>query len=389
MDFYQHKDIQKIFKVLNGRSRASQIMIVGGAVRDYSLGLRVSDIDMATLYNPEIVIDKLSPFFKMIPTGMAHGTVTALTGFGAVQITSLRRDEKTDGRYAEIEYTDDWVEDARRRDFTINTLLMDATGKIFDPLGLGLDDLKAQKVRFVGNAEERIVEDYLRILRYIRFQARFGRGVMPASMLKIFKEYKVGLKRLSIERVTDEISKIIFLTDGFKILSSCIHGGLLSFPKIDPVFIKFHKKIILKNFMTAPLAFALFSSFKKSNWNRLKKNLRLSNKIIDSVDCLLECWAIRDKKSLDYQLYRFGTDTVRQIYLLWMLEKNYSAQRVEKELIALDQLVVPVFPLSGGDLIKAGYKQGAALGAELLRLEKKWVRSGFKFVPSVSAPRLT
>lgn len=388
MDFYQHKDIQKIFKVLNGRSRTPQIMIVGGAVRDYALGLPVQDIDMATSYRPEIVIEKLSSFFKMIPTGMAHGTVTALTGFGAVQITSLRRDEKTDGRHAEIEYTDDWVEDARRRDFTINTLLMDATGKIFDPLGLGLDDLKARQVRFVGNAEERIVEDYLRILRYMRFQARFGRGVMPSGMLKNFKAHKAGLKRLSIERVTDEISKIILFADGFKILLSSIHSRLLSFPKIDPAFVKLHKKIVLKNLMTVPLAFALLSSFKKSKWNKIQKNLRLSNKIIDSVDCLLVCWSIRDKKSLDYQLYRFGSDTVRQVYLLSMLEKNYTATRIEKELMILDTIEVPVFPLSGRDLIKAGYKQGAELGAELLRLEKKWLRGGFKSVPSVLTPRL-
>ncbi|HEX8055161.1 MAG TPA: CCA tRNA nucleotidyltransferase, partial [Novosphingobium sp.] len=187
---------------------------VGGAVRDTLLGLDVKDIDLATTLLPETVMERLNAAgIRAVPTGIEHGTVTAVLHGGPVEITTLRHDVSTDGRRATVAFAEDWREDAARRDFTINALYADpATGEIFDYFG-GLTDLAARRVRFIGDARQRIREDHLRILRYFRFQARFGSEPADAESQTACAELSATLKGLSRERIGMEFLNLLGLTD--------------------------------------------------------------------------------------------------------------------------------------------------------------------------------
>ena len=191
-----------------------QARYVGGAVRDTLLGVAVKDIDLATPLRPDAVIARLGEAgIRTVPTGIAHGTVTALLAGGPVEITTLRRDVSTDGRHATIAFADDWREDAARRDFTINALYADPlTGAISDWFG-GLADLAAGRMRFIGDARQRIAEDHLRILRYFRFQARFGSEPADAEAEGACAALAATLKGLSRERVAMELLNLLALPD--------------------------------------------------------------------------------------------------------------------------------------------------------------------------------
>ena len=186
--------------------------IVGGAVRDTLLGLDVSDIDLATPLLPNDVIRRLEHAgIKAIPTGIDHGTITAVSQGRTFEITTLRRDVSTDGRRATVAFSDDWQEDAARRDFTINALYADpASGEIYDYFG-GLADLEKRQVRFIGDADSRIAEDHLRILRFFRFHARFGQSPPDPDALAACAKAASSLKSLSRERIADEVMKLLAL----------------------------------------------------------------------------------------------------------------------------------------------------------------------------------
>ena len=210
---------------------------VGGAVRDELLGFPVSDVDLATRIRPEEVVERLkSAQIKVIPTGIDHGTVTAVSDGQLVEVTSLRRDVSTDGRRATVAYTDDWKEDAARRDFTINALSADpATGEIFDYFG-GLDDLEARHIRFIGDPLQRIAEDHLRILRFFRFHARFGSGEPDAAALDACTARANDLMALSRERIADELLKLPAMPDPAPTLGIMLQRGILKpvLPEIEP-----------------------------------------------------------------------------------------------------------------------------------------------------------
>ena len=182
---------------------------VGGVVRNTLMGEPVSDIDIAIAETPERAQALLeAKGIKVVPTGIEHGTITAVMPSRHYEITTLRVDVKTDGRRAEVAFTEDWVEDARRRDFTINALYADADGTVHDPLGTGLEDIKLRRVRFIGDANARIAEDYLRVLRFFRFHAWYGTGEPDTEGLKACANAREGLRQLSGERVHDELLKI-------------------------------------------------------------------------------------------------------------------------------------------------------------------------------------
>ena len=187
---------------------------VGGAVRDDLLGLPVSDVDLATRLRPDEVVERLEKArIKAVPTGIDHGTITAVSDGHTFEITTLRRDVSTDGRRATVAYTDDWKEDAARRDFTINALSADpATGEIFDYFG-GLDDLETHHIRFIGDPLQRIAEDHLRILRFFRFHARFGAGTLDPAALDACTRRANDLMALSRERIADELLKLLAVPD--------------------------------------------------------------------------------------------------------------------------------------------------------------------------------
>ncbi|MBA3511385.1 CCA tRNA nucleotidyltransferase, partial [Sphingomonas sp.] len=210
---------------------------VGGAVRDDLLGLPVSDIDLATRIRPPEVVQRLEKVgVKVVPTGIAHGTVTAVSDGLPVEVTSLRRDVSTDGRRATIAYTDDWQEDAARRDFTLNALSADPnSGEIFDYFG-GLEDLEARRVRFIGEPFARIAEDHLRILRFFRFHARFGAGEPDPAALAACAARANDLMALSRERIADELLKLLAMPDPSPTVAVMLDRAILKpvLPEIEP-----------------------------------------------------------------------------------------------------------------------------------------------------------
>ena len=209
--------------VAGGKAR-----FVGGAVRDGLLGLPVNDLDIATTIDPHEVVDRLKTAgIKAVPTGIDHGTITAVIGGWPVEITTLRRDVSTDGRRATIAYTDDWREDAARRDFTINALYADPlTREVTDYFG-GVADLEARRLRFIGDASARIAEDHLRILRYFRFLARYGGDVLDADAYEACRAAANSLMALSRERIADELLKLIVVAAPLHALRLMVDGGIL------------------------------------------------------------------------------------------------------------------------------------------------------------------
>ena len=225
-DWQKRPGLQHLLSVLGAEE--GETRYVGGCVRDTLLGLAVSDIDLATRLTPEEVIERLrGARIKAVPTGIAHGTVTAVVDGKPVEVTTLRRDVSTDGRHATIAYTSDWTEDAARRDFTINALSADPVrGDVHDYFG-GLSDLEVRRVRFIGDALKRIAEDHLRILRFFRFHARFGRGEPDGGGLEACAARANDLMALSRERIADELLKLLALPDPAPTLRLMVERDIL------------------------------------------------------------------------------------------------------------------------------------------------------------------
>ena len=210
--FYKKKEVKELFNILEKNQEKKVAMFVGGCVRNYLNNKKVDDIDIATVFTPE-EIKKIfeNTKFKVLETGIEHGSVTLINGKSKFEITTLRKDISTDGRHAEILYTNNWQEDSNRRDFTINAIYMDCRGNIFDPQS-GVNNLKHNIVKFIGDPTQRIEEDYLRIIRFIRFVLQYN-SIIESSTLEAIKINLSGIKNISKERILNELFKIIGLSN--------------------------------------------------------------------------------------------------------------------------------------------------------------------------------
>ena len=355
-----------------------QVRFVGGCVRNALLGEEVSDIDIATLWAPEDTMAKLKRAgIRVIPTGIDHGTVTAVIDGKPYEITTLRKDVDTDGRRAVVAYTDDWTEDAKRRDFTFNTLLADERGKIYDPLGRGVSDLEKRKVVFVGDPATRIREDYLRILRFFRFHARYGKGKPEAKGLAACAKLSGGLKFLSKERVTQEVLKILSGPEP-QILEMMVKNGILKS--------LVHPKAQL-HFLASPLiqsaesGLLVLGNFSKSGMARIEKQLRLSNKqlklLTESVFYVGKFKKISDH-DLKVLLYKSGREVTELVLVSRLLLSGATAAQAKKWIEKLRDMERPVLPLRGQDLINQGMKPGPDIKKALDRFERSWIKNNFK-----------
>ena len=217
--FYKSKNIKTIFNILEKGEPKNKVvaMFVGGCVRKYLLHEKIDDIDIATIFSPEEIKEKFkNTKIKVIDTGIKHGTVTLLIENSKFEVTTLRNDIKSDGRHAEISFTDSWKEDSNRRDFTINAIYLDRKGKIYDPQ-LGVIDLKKREVKFIGDSNQRLEEDYLRIIRFLRFAIQYD-SVTDQETIQSLKINLAGIKKLSKERILDELYKILRLNNFSNIL---------------------------------------------------------------------------------------------------------------------------------------------------------------------------
>ena len=351
---------------------AGNVRWVGGAVRDTLLDQPVHDIDAATPLLPAEVIDRLEQAgIRSIPTGIDHGTVTAILGGGNVEITTLRKDVATDGRRATVAFASDWREDAARRDFTINALYADPrTLEVFDYFG-GAEDLAAGRVRFIGDARERIAEDYLRILRYFRFQARFG-AVRDAPAEEACAALADGLRALSRERVGWELRNLLGLPDPTATVARMRELGVL--PVVLPEAGR-REVDQLAGLIAAERA----ASVAPDAVRRMAALLPAVPPVAESVAARLRlsrsqrqrlaCAAARDARDRDrpYALaYEVGTECAIDRLLLNGADPG-----------SLAGWEPPVFPLKGGEIIARGVAAGPEVARILRSVETAWVNEGF------------
>ena len=346
---------------------------VGGAVRDDLLGLPVNDIDLATKLRPNAVIERLKKAqLKAVPTGIEHGTITAVSDGQPFEVTSLRRDVSTDGRRAIIEYTDDWTEDAARRDFTINALMADPlSGEIFDYFD-GLDDLVARRVRFIGNPLQRIAEDHLRILRFFRFHARFGGGEPDGPALNACAERANDLMALSRERIADELLKLLSVQDPTSTVRLMLDHSILApvLPEIEKGAMQPLEQLVASERHAGiagdPLRrLASLLSLDAGIVERVAVRLKLSNKARKRLVCAAGRKADGDASAL---AYRLGMDCAVDRLLL--------AGRAD-EAAAILNWIIPHMPIGGGALIERGIPQGPEVARTLRMIEDRWVDAGF------------
>jgi poly(A) polymerase len=349
---------------------AGKVRYVGGAVRDTLLGLEVKDIDLATVLVPEEVVALLKTAgIRTVPTGIEHGTVTALLTEGPVEITTLRHDVSTDGRRATVAFAQEWQEDAARRDFTINALYADpATGGIFDYFG-GLDDLAARRVRFIGDARQRIREDHLRILRYFRFQARFGSQPPDKESENACSELAATLKGLSRERIGMEMLNLLALPNPAPTVERMAELGVLA--------------VVLPEASVAPLAELVAEEQRQS----------IAPDPIRRLAALLPA----DKARAVQVAARFRLSEVQKKRLACAAERDLGQSERPRALAyrlgmdqALDRLLlmgmdiapliswaIPRFPLKGGAIVARGIKAGPQVAQILRTIEEHWLAEDF------------
>ncbi|WP_265042809.1 CCA tRNA nucleotidyltransferase [Wolbachia endosymbiont (group A) of Scambus nigricans] len=353
--------------------------LVGGCVRDSILQRDVHDIDLATNLLPNQTIKALKlRNIKTIPTGLKHGTITAVLNQRSFEITTLRHDVKCDGRHAKVEFTNNWQADASRRDFTFNALYADKHGHIYDYFG-GIEDLKARRLNFIGNAEDRIKEDYLRILRAFRFHAKICVGDLSDEILNVCKKHSHMIQNLSGERIRDEILKLLECNDPFPTLKSMQESDVLQ--KIIPKEVKceiLSSSLLFGTDALVKLALLLRTTKndRLSLGEYVSKFLRLSNKqkkkllFLLSNDIKTELSEKEQKKYISL----FGRELYCDLVKICGVE---SGENVDEYISFANTFNIPKFPLSGDDLISIGHQPGKSLGRNLELLKQHWEDSSY------------
>jgi len=386
-DWLQRPQTQRVFAALAARGFAARV--VGGAVRNALLGHPVDDIDIATPALPDDVIAAVSAAdLEAIPTGLAHGTVTVLSDGMPFEVTTLRRDVATHGRHATVAFTDDWIADASRRDFTINALYCAADGETFDPLG-GYDDILARRVRFIGSAAERIREDYLRILRFFRLTATFGEGAPDADALVACVRERAGLAILSAERVRQELLRLLAAARGPGIVSVMLDYGL-----ITEVVGAAPRPTLLTRLADIEAALGLDPSAMlrlgalivevPEDAERLRDRLRLSNEeagvLLRAAGRTGEIGAGAPEHLARAYLYAHGQAAYRERLMLdWARSGDAAASSAWRQRFALAATwPVPKLPVTGSDVMALGVPAGPRVGELLRALEDWWIARDFK-----------
>jgi poly(A) polymerase len=352
---------------------------VGGAVRDTLLGLPVSDVDIATTLLPNDVINRLQASgIKAIPTGIEHGTVTAVADGKNYEITTLRRDVATDGRRATVAFAIDWQEDAARRDFTINALYAaPQSGEVFDYFD-GLSDLEARRLRFIGDANQRIAEDFLRILRYFRFLARYGGGQIDANAIQACAVGAHGLTALSHERIAQELTRILGLKDPVASVALMITNGIFTpfLPELSSSAANDLQRLVEREAQYAqptslPARFLALLTRDIVAADKVAARLKLSNKMREGFAQRLRADVPRpfNVRSI---AYRADIDTARDAVMLYAGDGD-----VPECLAQLEQWDIPTLSIKGGELIAMGLPAGPLVAKTLQAIEAAWIQEEF------------
>ncbi len=384
---------KEVLDIINNAGGGAEARFVGGCVRDYLLDKNLPgnpDIDTATNLTP----DKVTEIFearkiRVIPTGIDFGTVTVVYELKNYEITTLRNDTQTDGRHAVVSYTNEWQEDAARRDFTFNALYMDVDGKIYDFFN-GQQDLKKGIVRFIGNAEERVKEDYLRILRMFRFYAKYGKEKLLKDQLEVVKNLGEGLNIISGERVRSEMLKLLSSPNAkntVEALEQMLATKILQrITNIDEADFRIKKLKNVYDFEKQPnpivsLATILCSKIPEDEIDLFSAKWRLSNKEQRFLHRLRESMEI--DYSDDYQVrksLRFnGKDEFYDHIILNYAKGRIKSSQAKKLIKFASEFAVPDFPVSSEDIMRMGVRPSKQLGEILRSAEEIWERSGYKY----------
>lgn len=402
----KHKGILEILS-----QNGEEARFVGGAVKNSLLSIPIGDFDVATSNTPEQVVKICQDLgLTVIPTGLSHGTVTVLMNGTAYEVTTLRTDVTTDGRHAQVAFTRDWSHDAERRDFTINAVYLDKNGEFLDYFN-GLDDLENGIIRFIGSAEKRIQEDYLRILRFFRFFIGYGIGDPDAEGLFYCRKYARCLVDISIERITKEFLTFLSYDNvenmivGIKCMGDC---GIFSvifdkhFHKVHDLanfisFVDFEKELrcgssnLLKLMFLSPnywtklrLSNKQIKHIKSLNYDDFLQNHNLSiisQNEIQNIETLLK--NIKKEKVFS-MLYQYGNTVLRDLFILYLyyakvnLSHGFSGDIGSIFCAFLDEIthyVMPVFPLSGADLMNFNIEAGKKMGDILHVAKQYWLNN--------------
>ncbi len=387
--FYKNKEIQYIFNKLQEGYPSDTIVarFVGGCVRKYLSNDEIDDIDIATILSSDEIKEKLkNTNLKVIDTGLKHGTITLFSEKFKLEVTTLRKDLQTDGRHAEVEYIDNWKVDSERRDFTINAIYLDINGKIFDPQG-GKTDLKNNNVKFIGDPQKRIEEDYLRIIRFIRFKIMYDPKVEPTTNNAI-KLNLNGIKKISKERILVELFKILDLKNFLTLSRSAELKEIftLIFPEFENLrrlerlnkicdYTEFNRNLLLAALLIDDKDTHEYFSHKynisnniKNDLNSFAKSLRLINKNNDFFN-----------KDLEKNIYLHDKNYLINLNILnFVINSKLKFKDFAETLKKILKSKTHKFTIDGKYLIENGMQQGSSIGKVLREIEGEWIKNNFK-----------
>jgi poly(A) polymerase len=365
----------RLFAALDAAGIAARF--VGGCVRNAVLGRSIDDIDIAVTKAPETVMLALKAAkLKAIPTGLKHGTVTAVVDGRTFELTTLRRDVETDGRHAVVAFTDDWLEDASRRDFTFNALYADRDGTLYDPFE-GRADLAQCKVRFIGDPDQRIAEDRLRVLRFFRFHAWYGAPPLDGPSYEACARHAGALGSLSSERVAKEVLRLLSAADPADAIEAMANAGALDhwLPEYDGTTRL--RALIARE--TAPDGLRRLAAVLENDADAtaIGKRLKLSTQQALRLEIMLAAEPAMDvaggARAWRAQIYRLGTS----LYIDRLLLAVDAAGDWRAALALAQSWTPPELPVSGGDALKLGLKPGPKVGALLDQVERWWIAGDF------------
>jgi poly(A) polymerase len=381
-DWLNDPATRAVIAALEAAGKPGCARFVGGCVRNALMGQVIDDVDIATTLKPEETKAAIEAAgLKAVPTGMAHGTVTAVSGRKPYEITTLRQDVSTDGRNATVAFTDDWAEDAARRDFRLNALYADASGAVFDPTGHGVSDATEGRIVFVGEPETRIREDYLRILRFFRFYAWYGRGEPDAEALVACAALAEGVTRLSAERVSKEMLKLLAAPDPRRAVVAMREAGVLAqvLPEAsDPATFE----AMVERSPEAEMRLMALLPPDQDVVKAVAVRLRLSNAVRDRLTAAARAWALVDLEMTDQAaraaIYRQGRPGFKDAVVRRWAEAVGGADAGARRLLALaDGWTVPRLPVGGRELARLGLEPGPETGRVLKAFEDGWVADDF------------
>ena len=386
--FLFSKENKKIISILNPSNQKIHTQFVGGCVRKALEGELTRDIDLATTYKPEVIKKiLLKNNYKVLDLAIKYGSITAISKNYKYEITSLRKDINPDGRHTQIKFTNNWLEDSLRRDFTINSIYCDRSGKIFDPVN-GIKDLKNKKINFIGSPDSRIKEDYLRIIRFIRFSLAYNYNIKDQKIIKIINKNIKFLKLISQERLFLELKKTLEIKNFFNITKHNYSKKIINkvyklrfFDRLNRVEI-LNKKLRLNLGYLQLLSILLVGNDKKIT--HFLREFRLSNKEKNYLNFIYKEFKLLKKKTYNYQtikrqIYFYKKDlTLDFLNFIFCFKKEININTFKKYKLFIQKSKVPRFLISGNFLIKKGFKQGIKLGKKLDSLRNNWIKDNFK-----------